>query len=139
MSNRTIRDRGALTFVIQSPVASPAALEAATLTFMREQLPQMQDMDEQTFAQFQSGLVSRLTERAKNLRERSARYLADLEADVTTFDSQAQIAAIVAGLSREEVTEHLTETIERLGSARLLVYSLGRFEEAPSLGRTLSR
>jgi secreted Zn-dependent insulinase-like peptidase len=135
MNNRTIRDRGAVTFIIQSPVASPAALEQATIRFMEEQLPRVREMDPTTFEQFKAGLISRLTERAKNLRERSGRYLADLEADVTTFDSQQQIAGIVAGLSRQDVTDYLAETLDRLGTARLLIYSLGRFSDAPAVGR----
>ena len=138
MTNRTIRDRGAVAFIIQSPVASPAALEAATLRFMREQLPVVRDMAPAAFEQFKAGLVSRLTERPKNLRERTTRYLADLDADVTTFDSQEQIAGIVSALTIDDVTAHLQETITRMEAARLLIYNLGRFEEAPTLGRRLA-
>ena len=137
MTNRTMRDRGALVFIIQSPVASPAELEAATVGFMREQLPLVADMDPAAFEQFKAALVGRLTEQAKNLRERNARYLADLEAGVTSFDSQQRIADIVSSLTLEEVTAHLEMTVERLESARLLVFSRGRFEAAPELGRRL--
>jgi secreted Zn-dependent insulinase-like peptidase len=139
MTNRTLRDRGALVFIIQSPVASAADLEAATLDFMREQAPQLAEMDPASFEQFKKALAGRLTEQAKNLRERNARYLADLEAGVLTFDSQARIAELVEALTLEEVTEHLDLTIERLESARLLVFTRGRFDEAPSLGRSLER
>ncbi|MEM8769890.1 MAG: insulinase family protein, partial [Pseudomonadota bacterium] len=111
MTNRTLRDRGALVFIIQSPVASPADLEAATLEFMQAELPKVAELDEATFEQFKAGLVSRLTERAKNLRERSGRYLADLDAEVTTFDSQDRIAAIVNSLTLDDVTDYLTETM----------------------------
>ncbi|MGD8415833.1 MAG: insulinase family protein [Pseudomonadales bacterium] len=137
LTNRTIRNRGALVFIIQSPVASPAALEQATLTFMKDQLPRVAHMDAATFAQNKAGLISRLTEAPKNLRERTARYLADLDADVTTFDSQQQIAGIVANLTLDDVTTYLTQTLDRLHSARLLVYNLGRFDQAPTLGRHL--
>ncbi len=137
MTNRTIRDRGALVFIIQSPVASPADLEAATVAFMREQLPQVANMDPAAFERFKAALAGRLTEKAKNLRERNARYLADLEAGVTSFDSQQKIADIVRSLTIEEVTEHLTLTIDRLESARLLVFSRGQFDAAPELGRLL--
>ncbi len=139
MNNRTVRDRGGLVFVIQSPVASPAALEAATLEFMVAQPPLVAAMDAQTFEHHKAGLISRLTEQPKNLRERTARYLADLEADVTTFDSQAQIADIVATLTLDDVMAYLNETVERLTDARLLVYSLGRFDDAPTNGRRIDR
>jgi secreted Zn-dependent insulinase-like peptidase len=81
--------------------------------------------------------VSRLTEQAKNLRERNSRYLADLDAGVTTFDSQSRIADIVSGLSLEEVIAHLALTVDRLSTDRLLVFTRGRFEQAPTLGRML--
>ncbi len=137
MTNRTLRDRGALVFIIQSPVASPADLEAATLAFMETELPKVAALDDAAFEQFKAGLVSRLTERAKNLRERSARYLADLDAEVTTFDSQERIAAIVSTLTLEDVTAYLTETMGRLEDARLLIYNRGRFDTVPTLGRQL--
>ena len=129
MSNRTMEGRGALTFIVQSPVAPPAALEAATVAFLQQQLPQVQAMDDETYAHFKAGLVSRLTERSKNLHERSARYLADLEAGVSTFDSQARIAAIVEEMSLEELTDYLAASIERISSVPVMVYSLGRFEQ----------
>jgi secreted Zn-dependent insulinase-like peptidase len=137
MTNRTIRNRGAIAFIIQSPVASPAALEEATIRFMEDQLPRVRNLSADAFAQFQDGLVSRLTEKSKNLRERSGRYVADLEADVTTFDSQRQIAEIVAELTLPEVIAHFEATLERLQDARLLVYNLGRFSDAPENGRQL--
>jgi secreted Zn-dependent insulinase-like peptidase len=132
-----MRDRGALVFIIQSPVASAADLEAATLAFMRDQLPLVEAMDAAAFEQFKEALAGRLTEQAKNLRERNVRYLADLDADVTTFDSQQQIADIVRDLTLEDVTEHLALTLDRLETARLLVFSRGQFDSAPSLGRLL--
>jgi secreted Zn-dependent insulinase-like peptidase len=137
LTNRTIRDQGAIAFIIQSPVASPAALEASTLAFMEDQLTQVRDMDQAVFEQFRAGLVSRLTERAKNLRERTTRYLADLDADVTSFDSQQQIARIVTSLSKEDVLAYMSTTIDRLSGARLLVYNMGKFSDAPTLGRNL--
>jgi secreted Zn-dependent insulinase-like peptidase len=137
MANRTIRDRGAVVFVVQSPVASPVALEAATLRFMRDRLPEVKALSGDDFRRFQDGLISRLTQKAKNLRERSGRYLADLDADVTTFDSQQQIADIVASLTLDDVIAHYEETLDRLEAARLLIYSPGRFADKPTNGREL--
>ncbi|MEM8769599.1 MAG: hypothetical protein AAGE43_19345, partial [Pseudomonadota bacterium] len=70
-------------------------------------------------------------------RERSDRYLADLDAEVTTFDSQDRIAAIVNSLTLEDMTDYLTETMTRLEEARLLIYNRGRFETVPTVGRQL--
>lgn len=137
MNNRTIRNRGGLIFIIQSPVASPAALEAATLEFMQEQLAALLALSDADFTQFKEGLISQLTEKAKNLRSRSGRYLADLDADVLTFDSQQQIADIVATLTLEEVHAYLETTTRRLTDTRVLIYTLGSFSDAPTLGQHL--
>jgi len=137
MMNQTLRNRGGLLFAIQSPVASPAALERATLDFMTAQIPVVAAMDSETFEHHKAGLISRLTEQPKNLRERTTRYLADLDADVTTFDSQERIAGIVGQLSLDDVVAYLTQTVERLTDARLLVYSMGQFDDAPTNGRRL--
>ena len=85
-----------------------------------------------------SELVARLTEQPKNLGDRTFRYLADLEEGVTTFDSQQRIADIVAGLTLQDVVAYLEQTTMRLGDARLLIFSTGRFDEAPEHGRPLA-
>ena len=113
-------------------------LDLTALTYGQQHLPLVEGMDPAAFEQFKSALAGRLTEQAKNLRERNARYLADLDAGVTSFDSQARIADIVRALTLEEVTDHLSTMIERLESARLLVFSRGGFESVPSLGRSLA-
>ena len=57
---------------------------------------------------------------------------------MTTFDSQERIADLVRQLEGKEVVAYLKRTLKRLGNARLLVYSPGRFQEAPTVGRKLS-
>ncbi len=138
MTNRTLRDRGGLVFIVQSPVASPAALEQATLAFMQAQLPRVTALGPDEFNQFKAALVSRLTEQPKNLRERNARYLADLDAGVTTFDSQERIAGIVSALSLDEIVDTLQTTLKRLASNRLLVFTRGKFTEVPAAGVPLT-
>ncbi len=137
MNNRTLRNRGGLLFVVQSPVASAARLEAATVRFVRENVAAVASLEEAAFAQHKAALAGRLTQKARNLRERTARYLADLDEDVASFDSQEQIAALVMDLSLPEVVAYLERTVQRLEQARLLVYSRGRFQEVPTRGRRL--
>ncbi len=137
LSSQTKHDRGGLTFIIQSPVASPGELETATITFMEAQLAMFETMSDEAFAQQKAGLISRLTERDKNLRDRTIRYWIDLDLNVTSFDSRQQIAAIVESLSKAEMAEYLDGVVEKLTTARILVYSNGKFESEPTLGRQL--
>lgn len=137
LSSQTKHDRGGLTFIIQSPVASPGELETATIAFMDTQLKAFASMSDETFARQKAGLVSRLTERDKNLRDRTSRYWSDLNLDVTSFDSRQQIAAIVESLSKEQMAEFLDGVVKKLTTARILVYSNGKFETEPKVGRQL--
>jgi secreted Zn-dependent insulinase-like peptidase len=137
-TNRTLRDRGGVAFIIQSPVASAAQLEAATLSFMQAQPENLEAMTDAEFEQHKAGLVSRLTERDRNLRERTSRYLSDLDIGDTSFDSQAQIAGIVSELRRADMLEFYAQLIADLGKRRVLIYSQGKFDEVPEDGKRLS-
>jgi secreted Zn-dependent insulinase-like peptidase len=134
ITNRTIRDRGGITFIVQSPVASPADLEAATRSFMDEQLVAIAQMPDDQFAQNKAGLISRLLETDKNLGQRSARYWADLDLGVLTFDSQAQIAEVLTGLDKAAMLKFIKRIAEHVQSRRLLIYNLGKFSDAPIQG-----
>jgi len=138
VTNRAIRDRAGVTFIIQSPVASPADLEAATRSFMQEQLVTIADMPDDEFEQNKTGLITRLMETDKNLGQRSRRYWADLDLGILTFDSRAQIAEILTGLDKSAMLEFLNGIVKRMQSQRLLIYSKGKFAEAPVPGTPLT-
>lgn len=136
-ADQTLRQRGGLAFIVQSPVASAADLERATRGFLTEQLEVLETMPEAAFASFKAGLISRLTESDKNLNERGQRLWTDLDLGITTFDSRRQIAAEVAALGKAELLEFLAAAAARYPQRRLLVYSNGRFDDAPEDGPVL--
>lgn len=138
VTNTTIRDRSGLAFIVQSPVASPATLEALTRDFLREQLNTLAEMSEDEFQRFQNGLVVQLTERDRNLAERGQRYWTDLQLGVTTFDTNTRIAKAAEQLSREAVRAYVADLLERFDSERLIVFSRGRFEDVPQGGAELT-
>jgi secreted Zn-dependent insulinase-like peptidase len=137
ITNRTIRDRAGVTFIVQSPVASPADLEAATRDFMKQQLGAITGMSDKEFEQNKAGVVTRLLETDKNLGQRSHRYLADLDLGILTFDSRQQIAEIVSSLDKPAMLEFLSGLAGQLDSQRLLIYNQGKFAEAPIQGTPL--
>jgi secreted Zn-dependent insulinase-like peptidase len=137
VTNQTLRDRSGLAFIVQSPVASAAQLEQATQDFLAEQLEIVGSMPEDVFASYKQGLIATLTERDRNLAERGQRLWSNLELDVTTFDLRQQIADQVSRLTKDQIVDYLTRTAARFDDDRLLVYSNGRFEDAPLGGEPL--
>lgn len=137
-TNRPLRNLGGIAFIVQSPAASPAALEQATKVFLEGQVSALDAMSEEAFSERKSGLVTLLTKRDENLAQRSRRYLADLNLDITSFDSLKQIADEVNSLTKTQMLASLGGLIDRFEKKRLIVYSLGRFEETPQTGRKLA-
>ncbi|MDH3643644.1 MAG: insulinase family protein, partial [Gammaproteobacteria bacterium] len=137
ITNRAMRDRAGVTFIVQSPVASPADLEAATRSFMAEQIPAIAEMSDEEFEQNKAGVITRLLETDKNLGQRSRRYWADLDLGILTFDSREQIAELVSGLDKAAMLEFVQGIAARLDSERLLIYNQGKFAEAPIQGESL--
>lgn len=137
-TNRPLRNLGGIAFIIQSPAASPAALEQATRTFLDEQIPALEALSEEAFTEHKAGLISLLTKRDENLSQRSQRYLADLNLDITTFDSMKLIADEVNDLTKTQMLDSLAGLIDRFEKQRLIVYSTGRFEETPETGMEIT-
>jgi insulysin len=133
---RAIVDRGGITFIVQSPSASAAKVEQATLDFVREF--KQQTIDPANFTQQKSGLISQLLEKPKNLGEKSQRYWSDLSRDLTSFDSREQIADHVLALEIEDIEKYLSDLENRLTDKRLLIYNKGKFPEVPTHGTKLS-
>ncbi len=138
VANQTLRDRSGLAFIVQSPVASAAALQRATQKFLAGELDTVTAMPEQAYHSYQQGLVATLTEKDKNLADRGQRLWNDLLLGVTTFDLNQQVADKVAALTKAELVDYLTRTAARFDADRLLVYSNGQFKEAPTGGEAVT-
>jgi len=133
-----VRRRGGLAFIIQSPVAPASKLESLTQEFLRQELEVVASMSPATFANYQQGVIARLTERDKNLVERGERLWSNLEVGVTSFDLDRQIAEQVEQLDPAALVNFLKQTATRLERRRLLIYSKGRFDEVPTGGAQVS-
>jgi secreted Zn-dependent insulinase-like peptidase len=125
--NTQLRDRGGISFVIQSPVAGPDILRDRTLAFMTLQERVLSEMSDEEFGANKGGLIAKLTQRDKNLSQRSKRYWADLDRGVTTFDSNMQLAKAVSDLGKDDMQAFLKEVNSKLGNQYLMVYSEGKF------------
>jgi len=138
LSSRSLHDRGGLTFIVQSPIASAAALQQATQRFLESQINVVAAMEQEVFEQNKAGLIARLTESDKNLNQRSERYWADLDLGVLSFDSAQQISQQVATLDKAEMLKFLEAALSKLNSESLLIFSRGKFEDLPSGGKAIT-
>ena len=138
LSGRAVYDRGGLTFIVQSPVASAAKLQSATQEFLDAQLDVVRAMPPEKFAQHKAGLIARLTETDKNLNDRSQRYWSDLDLGIESFDSAQQISEHVAKLSKPEMLTFLEDAARKLTSESLLIFSRGKFDELPGDGKAIA-
>ena len=134
---RRMNTRSGNLFLVQSPKAGAEDLELATLTFLQNYIDGWKDLGDAEFAQQKSGLISRLTESDKNLGQRSQKYWQNLNDENYNFDSNEQIAAEVAKLSKAEMGEFMQNILKRLKTQRILIFSPGKFEQTPSEGRLL--
>ena len=126
-STRRFRDRTGNIFLIQSPVMGVSGLEAASQKFLRIYLAEWPKLSQEKFLEQKLGLMNRLTQKDKNLGERSRRYWADLENENYKFDSQQRIAAEVQSLTKSDMYVFLKKLVERISDQRLLIYSNGKF------------
>ena len=120
-----------ITFVVQSNVAGPARINAATFAFLAQWRAALVAMSDADYTAQRAGLISRLLEKDRNLSSRSARLWTDLDDGVTTFDSRQQIAVAVATLTKADLLSFYDRLLTRLQTRRLTVLSEGKFGAAP--------
>jgi secreted Zn-dependent insulinase-like peptidase len=116
-------------FLVQSPKADVAYLEQAILEFLRNYVNNWDELSDELFEQQKNGLIARLTEKDKNLVQRSQRYWQSLVEENYNFDSNQQIADIVAGLTKADMAVFLQDLLQRVQNQRLKIYSLGAFAQ----------
>jgi insulysin len=121
-----------IVFVVQSPVASPAALLAASQTFLTRYRGAVAAMPTDEFDAYKQGLIGRLLEKDKNLADRSVRYWSDLDVGFTNFDSREQIAAEIAKIDQAGFARFYDRLLELAQRQRLVIYNHGKFTEIPA-------
>ena len=126
--NRPQRNQPGLIFLIQSPVAGAQDLETAIETFLRSYRATVADLPTPEFDRYRQGLAVRLTEREKNLAQRSQRYWSDLMMDDFSFASQQRIATHVLQTDQAALLDYYDEVLARFSGDRLVVFSPGRFD-----------
>ncbi|MAX86842.1 MULTISPECIES: insulinase family protein [Thalassolituus] len=92
-----------LLFIVQSPTASPEDMMNHSRIFFRDYEDQLETMSDEEFALFQEGLITRLTEKPKNMGEKAANFWADLATGRYTFDTRQAIADEVREITKTQI------------------------------------
>lgn len=92
-----------LLFIVQSPTASPEEMMNHSRIFFRDYEGKLETMSDEEFALFQEGLITRLTEKPKNMGEKAANFWADLSTERYTFDTRQAIADEVVNITKTQI------------------------------------
>jgi secreted Zn-dependent insulinase-like peptidase len=97
-----LRDVPGLIFLVQSPVAGPAALADAYRKFLRQWSQRSATELRPLFERHRAALAQKLAQEPKNLGEASDRLWQDLSSGYPNFDSREQVLAAVNALTFEQ-------------------------------------
>ena len=116
-----------LVFVVQSPVAPAAVVDAATVEFIDGFREYLAELTPEQFESDRAGLLARLLERDSNLNARGSRLWRDLQDGILDFDSRERIAAALRALEIEDFREFFETFAELFESRSVTVWAQGQF------------
>ncbi len=121
-----------LALLIQSPVATPQALQEQVDDFLRRFRVTLAGMGKAELERNKAAVLTRLLEEDKTLTARSNRYWQELDRGNVHFDTRERIATALRGLEREQLLA-LYERVLLDGGRRLVIRSTGsRFRDQPA-------
>lgn len=115
-------EQAGLAFIIQSPTANSTQLLDETERFMQSFELQLLNMSEKDFDAHKQGLIQRLLEKPKNLREKTNRYWREIDRENFDFDTAEKIADAVKALSKEELYSYYEKHVMGNDARRLLLH-----------------
>ena len=92
-----------LLFIVQSPTATPQEMLDHSQIFFRDYEAELETITDEEFLLFQEGLVTRLTEKPKNMGEKATNFWADLTTKRMTFDTREAIAEEVKKVTKAQI------------------------------------
>ncbi|TVS18359.1 MAG: peptidase M16 [Gammaproteobacteria bacterium] len=116
-----------LIFVVQSPVAAPATVAAATTAFLGDFRERLAVMTPEQFESEREGLLARLLERDQNLNGRGSRLWRDLQDQVLDFDSRERLATAIRAVELEAFSEFYERFMELAETRAATLWATGRF------------
>jgi secreted Zn-dependent insulinase-like peptidase len=124
-SPMSILERPGIAFVVQSPIADPAALQRHIETFLEEYGYEIADLDQATFEQHKVALLGNLLEADGQLDDRTNRYWNELDRGHYKFDLRENLAAAIKDVSLAELKASYEKLLRSDRSKRLVVRAAG--------------
>ena len=131
-----VMDVAGIFFLVQSPVAGPAALREEISRYLSSQIEMAASLDEQQFLQHRDALIVRLAESPKNLWEQSAEYWQDISRHYYQFDFKDQLIVALQSLTLEEWQQYFKQDVVGGETRAIWLYAEGQFDPPAGLEKT---
>ena len=119
-------DQGGLAFIVQSPNTDSTTLFNESQQFLSGYVDSIRTMSDEDFSAHQQGLITNLTKKPLNLKEKSNRFWSEIDRDNTQFNTQQTLADYIADLNQKDVADYLEEQVLSNNSKGLLLYFDGQ-------------
>jgi insulysin len=124
-SPMSILERPGIAFVVQSPIADPAALQNHIEAFLDEYGSRIAELDQATFEQHKAALLGNLLEADTKLDDRTDRYWNELDRGHYKFDLRENIAAAIKNVTLADLKASYERLLRGGESKRLIVRAAG--------------
>ena len=112
-------------FILQSPVAEPSELLFHISSFLKEFEQQLKEMDSEEFEKQKEGLLTKVLEEHKNLKERSYSYWGQIMNRYYQFDAKDKLAEKIKLISKDEFIAFYQDNITASNTGTLITYAVG--------------
>ena len=89
----------AIGFIVQSPITTPADLDAHITGFIEEYAATIDTLDEASFTRQKQALLAQLLEAETYLSERTSRYWSEIDKQIFSFDFRDQLATAIRAVT----------------------------------------
>lgn len=128
-----VLDVPGLLFVVQSPVAGPAALQEEIDGFISRQQQAIGSMSGEDFTLHRDALVLRLEEAPKNLWEQSEEYWSDIANNYYQFDFKRQLVSALKALDLKTWKDFYIAEVAGKERRGVWIYAAGQFATQSTL------
>ncbi|WP_372741939.1 insulinase family protein [Neptunomonas sp.] len=108
-----LRKMPGIALVVQSPSASPAAIQQSMNDFLDRFKQQLTNIPDEQVSQFKSSLKARINAQDRQLQDRSNRLWQEIDQDETNFDTQIKLTQMIDQLSKGDLTEAFNSLLTR--------------------------
>ena len=109
----SLRKMPGIALVVQSPSASPDAIQHSMNEFLGHFKQQLSAIPDEQISQFKSSLKARINAQDRQLQDRSNRLWQEIDQDETNFDTQKKLTQMIDRLSQKDLTDAFNSLLTR--------------------------